>query len=136
MTPKLKSKIFISLLPTILKLKSEGFTAQQVVDILAEKHNLEITTKVLSLYLTRFRNKAEEIINVKKDSSSLINNNVNTEVKKFQNEISTNEAFNGREYQFGTPEHKARVQAETEASFKSNQKIGLRNRWIWDIHEW
>ena len=40
----------------------------------------------------------------------------------------TNEAFNGREYQFGTPEHKARVQAETEASFKSNQKIGLRNR--------
>ena len=88
MTPKLKSKIFISLLPTILKLKSEGFTAQQVVDILAEKHNLEITTKVLSLYLTRFRNKAEEIINVKKDSSSLINNNVNTEVKKFQNEIS------------------------------------------------
>ena len=136
MTPKLKSKIFISLLPTILKLKSEGFTAQQVVDILAEKHNLEITTKVLSLYLTRFRNKAEEIINVKKDSSSLINNNVNTEVKKFQNEISTNEAFNGREYQFGTPEHKARVQAETEALVKSVQTIGLRNRWIWDIHEW
>ena len=49
-------------------------------------------------------------------------------MKKFQNEISTNEAFNGREYQFGTPEHKARVQAETEALVKSVQTIGLRNR--------
>ena len=125
MKPNIKSRAFKSLLPTIMELYNRGYSYKQITTILRENHDLDLSEKLFSVYFIRYgKNKSSNLGNV---NSSSISSNVNGE-SKIQNEISTNEAFSGREYQFGTPEHRGRVQAETEASFKSNQKIGLRNR--------
>lgn len=126
--PKIKSKVFRTLLPEIMAYKEKGFTPNQIVDLLAEK-GLNLTIGTFNLYLFRYSKKPissnkknENMIN-----STLTNPALNYGLKDANSDLKKDDdKSNSCNYEFGTPEHKAKVQAETEELFKSAQKTGLR----------
>ena len=127
MQPKIKSKVFINLLPTIRELKKEGYSHKQVTQILRENYQLDLSENLFSLYMSRY-GKGENST-LEKDLS-IANKEIITETEH-QPELSNDQdsyKFNDRDFGFLSPQHKAKVQAETESFFRGNQKVGLRNR--------
>jgi len=118
--PKIKSKAFIRLLPQIFELREQGYSYEEVTAILEKDYGLILSVKQFSVYLARYKNshmfKVEKQIETSQAPKHL------QEIKQdpIKSESNTND------YVFGSPEHKAAVQKETEELFRSNQNIGLR----------
>ena len=124
----IKSKQFKKLLPQILELRESGYTPNKLISWLSEK-GLELTPATYKLYLFRY-SKASNSSNIK--SPNVLNSTSNDKpLKSLSNDPEPNLLENdsdSNKFEFGTPEHKAKVKAETEELFRSSQKIGLR----WD----
>jgi hypothetical protein len=120
--PKIKSKAFIRLLPQIFELREQGYSYEEVTTILEKEHGLILSVNQFSVYLARYKNvgilKAEKQLEI----SPVKNTYQEDKQDPIKSESNTND------YVFGSPEHKAAVQKETEELFRSNQKIGLRDR--------
>ena len=119
MLPKIKSKAFIRLLPQIFELREQGYSYEEVTAILEKDYGLILSVNQFSVYLARYKNshmfKVEKQIETSQAPKHL------QEIKQdpIKSESNTND------YVFGSPEHKAAVQKETEELFRSNQnKIG------------
>ena len=111
--PKKISKIFITFLPQILTMKKIGYTDDEIVDFLATQ-DFQIKKLTFKKYL--HRNKI--------NNQNLDNKTTNTQASPISNE--DREPSKLALTAFGSPEHKAEVQAETEKHFKnSSLKIGL-----------
>lgn len=124
--PKVKSKVFRSLLPEILTYKEKGFTPDQIIGLLADK-GLNLTIGTYNLYLFRYAKKPNSSNN---KNQNMVNSTLTSPKSKYgSKETKTDTDFSfsdSSNLEFGTPEHKAKVQAETEELFRSSQKIGLR----------
>ena len=120
MLPKIKSKAFIRLLPQIFELREQGYSYEEVTAILEKDYGLILSVNQFSVYLARYKNshmfKVEKQIETSQAPKHL------QEIK--QDPIKSDSSTN--DYVFGSPEHKAAVQKETEELFRSNQNIGLR----------
>ena len=120
MLPKIKSKAFIRLLPQIFELREQGYSYEEVTAILEKQHGLILSVNQFSVYLARYKNAPTS--KVKKQVEISPASKPHQESK--QDPIKPDS--NTKDYVFGTPEHKAAVQKETEEFFRSNQNIGLR----------
>jgi uncharacterized UBP type Zn finger protein len=120
--PKIKTKAFIRLLPQIFELREQGYSYEELTTILEKEHGLILSVNQFSVYLARYKNvgilKAEKQLEI----SPVKNTYQEDKQDPIKSESNTND------YVFGSPEHKAAVQKETEELFRSNQKIGLRDR--------
>ncbi|AMW80799.1 hypothetical protein AMD27_17905 (plasmid) [Acinetobacter sp. TGL-Y2] len=110
MLPKIKSKAFIRLLPQIFELREQGYSYEEVTAILEKDYGLVLSIKQFSVYLARYKN----------SHMSKVEKQIETSQDPIKSDSSTND------YVFGSPEHKAAVQKETEELFRSNQNVGLR----------
>ncbi|MBI1411712.1 hypothetical protein [Acinetobacter baumannii] len=120
MLPKIKSKAFIRLLPQIFELREQGYSYEEVTAILEKEHGLILSVNQFSVYLARYKNaptsKVKKQVEISPDSKHL----QESKQDPIKSESNTND------YAFGSPQHKAIVQKETEELFRSNQNIGLR----------
>ena len=114
--PKKISKIFITFLPQILTMKKIGYTDDEIVDFLATQ-DFQIKKLTFKKYL--HRNKINN-----PNNQNLDNKTANTQASPISNEDRKPSKL--ALTAFGSPEHRAEVQAETEKHFKnSSLKIGL-----------
>ena len=114
--PKKISKIFITFLPQILTMKKIGYTDDEIVDFLATQ-DFQIKKSTFKKYL--HRNK----INTP-NNQNLDNKTANTQASPISNEDRKPSKL--ALTAFGSPEHRAEVQAETEKYFRnSSLKVGL-----------
>ena len=120
MLPKIKSKAFIRLLPQIFELREQGYSYEEVTAILEKQHGLILSVNQFSVYLARYKNahtpKVDKQIKTS-PSPTLPQDSKRDPIKSDSNT---------KDYAFGSPEHTAAVQKETEELFRSNQNIGLR----------
>lgn len=121
-TPKIKSKIFKSMLNTILEWKEQGYTIDQIVSKLAE-NGLIIKPSTYKTYLNRFNKSSNKTDNTKPNVLNSQPNIVTPEKKELRKSTSQNHLV-------GTPEHKAEVLAESQDFLKNYQapKTGLRGK--------
>lgn len=126
----IKSKQFKKLLPQILELRESGYTPNKLITWLAEK-GLELTPATYKLYLFRYSKEANSS-NIK--SVNVLNSISNDKpLESLSNDPEPNLLeSDSNKFEFGTPQHKAKVKAETEELFRSSQKTGLR----WDKQSW
>ena len=111
--PKKISKIFITFLPQILTMKKIGYTDDEIVDFLATQ-DFQIKKLTFKKYL--HRNKI--------NNQNLDNKTANTQASPISNEDRKPSKL--ALTAFGSPEHRAEVQAETEKYFRnSSLKVGL-----------
>ena len=119
--PKIKSKAFIRLLPQIFELREQGYSYEEVTAILEKQHGLILSVKQFSVYLARYKN------TYAKKSAKQIAGSASTSVLDQQDaHLSVNPDTQMSDYAFGSPEYKAKIQKETEESFRSSQRIGLK----------
>ena len=120
MLPKIKSKAFIRLLPQIFELREQGYSYEEVTAILEKQHGLILSVNQFSVYLARYKNAHTPKVDKQIETSpspTLLQDSQQDSIKC---------ESNTKDYAFGSPEHKAAVQKETEELFRSNQNIGLR----------
>ena len=121
MLPKIKSKAFIRLLPQIFELREQGYSYEEVTAILERQHGLILSVKQFSVYLARYKNTSA------KKSAKQIAGSTSTPLLDQQDaQLPVNPDIQMNDYVFGSPEYKAKIQKETEESFRSSQKIGLK----------
>ena len=114
--PKKISKIFITFLPQILTMKKIGYTDDEIVDFLATQ-DFQIKKLTFKKYL--HRNKINN-----PNNQNLDNKTANTQASPISNEDRKPSKL--ALTAFGSPEHRAEVQAETEKYFRnSSLKVGL-----------
>ena len=114
--PKKISKIFITFLPQILTMKKIGYTDDEIVDFLATQ-DFQIKKLTFKKYL--HRNKINN-----PNNQNLDNKTANTQASPISNEDRKPSKL--ALTAFGSPEHRAEVQAETEKHFRnSSLKVGL-----------
>lgn len=118
--PKIKSKAFISLLPQIFELREQGYSYDEVTAILEKEYGLILSVNQFSVYLARYKN----------SHTSKVKKQVETSPTRKQHPESKQDPIkpdsNTKDYVFGSPEHKAAIQKETEENFrKSDMRIGL-----------
>ena len=114
--PKKISKIFITFLPQILTMKKIGYTDDEIVDFLATQ-DFQIKKLTFKKYL--HRNKINN-----PNNQNLDNKTANTQASPISNEDRKPSKL--AVTAFGSPEHRAEVQAETEKYFRnSSLKVGL-----------
>jgi glutamyl/glutaminyl-tRNA synthetase len=134
--PKKISKRLIQFLPKIIAMKENGYTDNEILEYLSTQ-NLEIKKSTYKKYL--YRNKLKNKKNQNEANSSantkanMLNSIVNDSAIK-DNSISENPVSSQKirkpselaQTAFGSPEHKAEVQSETEKHFRnSSLKVGL-----------
>ena len=124
-TPKIKSKVFKSMINTILEWKEQGYTMDQIVNKLAE-NGLTIKPSTYKTYLNRFAkssNPSNKTDNTKPNVLNSQSNTVTPEKQELRKTTSQNHLV-------GTPEHKAEVLAESQDFLKNYQapKTGLRGK--------
>ena len=120
MLPKIKSKAFIRLLPQIFELREQGYSYEEVTAILEKQHGLILSVNQFSVYLARYKNAHTSKVEKQVGASLAQKHLQEGKQDPIKSDSSTND------YVFGSPEHKAAVQKETEELFRSNQNIGLR----------
>ena len=114
--PKKISKIFITFLPQILTMEKIGYTDDEIVDFLATQ-DFQIKKLTFKKYL--HRNKINN-----PNNQNLDNKTANTQASPISNEDRKPSKL--ALTAFGSPEHRAEVQAETEKHFRnSSLKVGL-----------
>ena len=114
--PKKISKIFITFLLQILTMKKIGYTDDEIVDFLATQ-DFQIKKLTFKKYL--HRNKINN-----PNNQNLDNKTANTQASPISNEDRKPSKL--ALTAFGSPEHRAEVQAETEKYFRnSSLKVGL-----------
>ncbi len=122
MLPKIKSKAFIRLLPQIFELREQGYSYEEVTAILEKQHGLILSVNQFSVYLARYKNAHTSKVEKQVGASLAQKHLQEGKQDPIKSESNTND------YAFGSPQHKATVQKETEELFRSNQNIGLRDR--------
>lgn len=122
MLPKIKSKAFIRLLPQIFELREQGYSYEEVTAILEKQHGLILSVNQFSVYLARYKNAHMPKVDkqIETSQSPTLPQAQDSKQDPIKSESNTND------YAFGSPEHKAAIQKETEELFRSNQNIGLR----------
>lgn len=120
MLPKIKSKAFIRLLPQIFELREQGYSYEEVTAILEKEYGLILSVNQFSVYLARYKNA----------HTSKVKKQVETSPARKQHPESKQDPIkpdsNTKDYVFGSPEHKAAIQKESEKYFsKSNMSIDL-----------
>lgn len=118
--PKIKSKAFIRLLPQIFALREQGYSYEEVTAILEKQHGLILSVKQFSVYLARYKNAHTSKVEKQIETSPAPKHLQESKQESIKSESNTND------YAFGSPQHKAIIQKETEELFRSNQNIGLR----------
>lgn len=134
--PKKISKRFLQFLPKIKAMKESGYTDDEILNYLSTQ-KFEIKKMTYQKYLYRNigknkknQNEANLAANTKEN---MVNSNINDSAIK-DNSISENPVTSQKirkpselsKTAFGSPEHRAEVQAETEKFFRdSSLKIGL-----------
>lgn len=118
--PKIKSKAFIRLLPQIFELREQGYSYEEVTAILEKQHGLILSVNQFSVYLARYKNAHMPKVDKQIETSQSPTLPQDSKQDPIKSESNTND------YAFGSPEHKAAIQKETEELFRSNQNIGLR----------
>lgn len=121
MLPKIKSKAFIRLLPQIFELREQGYSYEEVTAILEKQHGLILSVKQFSVYLARYKN-----ANAKKSAKQIAGSASRSVLDQQDAHLSVNPDTQMSDYAFGSPEYKAKIQKETEESFRSSQRIGLK----------
>jgi hypothetical protein len=121
MLPKIKSKAFICLLPQIFELREQGYSYEEVTTILEKQHGLILSVKQFSVYLARYKN-----THAKKLEKQISASPSTTVFNQEDAQPPVNPDNQMKDYAFGSPEHKAKIQSETEELFKSSQSIGLK----------
>ena len=121
MLPKIKSKAFICLLPQIFELREQGYSYEEVTTILEKQHGLILSVKQFSVYLARYKN-----TNAKKLEKQISASPSTTVFNQEDAQPPVNPDNQMKDYAFGSPEHKAKIQSETEELFKSSQSLGLK----------
>ncbi|MFH7136952.1 hypothetical protein, partial [Acinetobacter johnsonii] len=121
MLPKIKSKAFIRLLPQIIELREQGYSYEEVTAILEKQHGLILSVKQFSVYLARYKN-----IHAKKSAKQIAGSASTPILDQQDAQLPVNLDTQMSDYAFGSPEHKAKIQKQTEELFKSSQKIGLK----------
>ena len=119
--PKIKSKAFIRLLPQIFELREQGYSYEEVTAILEKQHGLILSVKQFSVYLARYKN-----TNAKKSAKQIAGSTSTPLLDQQDAQLPVNPDIQMNDYVFGSPEYKAKIQKETEESFRSSQKIGLK----------
>lgn len=120
MLPKIKSKAFIRLLPQIFELREQGYSYEEVTAILEKQHGLILSVNQFSVYLARYKNAHKRKMEKRPETSPSATLPQDSKRDPIKSDCNT------KDYAFGSPEHKAAVQKETEELFRSNQNIGLR----------
>ncbi|MCG2575297.1 hypothetical protein LVY74_17320 [Acinetobacter sp. ME22] len=121
MLPKIKSKAFIRLLPQIQELREQGYSYDEVTSILEEQHGLILSVKQFSVYLARYKN-----THAKKLEKQISASPSTTVFNQEDTQPPVNSDNQTKDYAFGSPAHKAKIQSETEELFKSSQSLGLK----------
>ena len=120
MLPKIKSKAFIRLLPQIFELREQGYSYEEVTAILEKQHGLILSVNQFSVYLARYKNAHTPKLDKQIETSPSPTLPQDSEQDSIKSESNT------KDYVFGSPEHKAAIQKETEENFRqSDMRIGL-----------
>ena len=117
MLPKIKSKAFIRLLPQIFELREQGYSYEEVTAILEKQHGLILSVKQFSVYLARYKN-----TNAKKSAKQIAGSTSTPLLDQQDAQLPVKTENKMNDYVFGSPEYKAKIQKETEVSFKNLMK--------------